>query len=223
MKAKPKTLVTALTVFGLLAVAGGKLWAQPAPQGSGLAIPMTITATATVQQPDNDNGTVDTFPTSTVKINTQWFVQQIATAAATNFPSTAVLGLNPDGSVSVFDKKGNDLYDVSTNLMTVALDPDGTGVWKGTSNDNTSQASFTGTYLTALYYGPDNAGNILTVWGGLTKETYSLSAANVNTGSQSASDSISVTAVGDGFLVSSSGTNNVIFSGTMTGSVKGPE
>ena len=191
------------------------------PGGGGVPMALTLTATATLQGPATDNGTINKAITSTIKISTQYLISQIyaATGAGTP-PSGAKLMLNPDGSVNVTDSKGNVLQDASGAIQ-VSFDPNGAGVWAGQSNDNTGQTSYTGNYISTITFQTDPNGDTATM-SGLTKETYSLSAPNATTGSQAAADTISVTGAGEGsYQDSQENSWNLIVAGTVSASGKG--
>jgi len=215
------TLLLSLTVTGDCSGGGtGTTTGTGTVGGGGVPMALTITATATVQGSAKDNGTLNKVTTSTMKITTQSIIQQIYFAAGAGTPPKgAKLVLNSDGSASVTDSKGNVLQDASSAVQ-ISLDPNGAGVWSGSSNDNTSQTSYTGVYITSITFITDQNGNTATI-SGLTKETYSLTA-TVAGGNQIGSDSISMTGAGEGSVLDSQGnTDNVIVTGTVIASGKG--
>ena len=125
--------------------------------------------------------------------------------------------LNPDGSVNVTDSKGNVLQDASS-IISVSLASDGNTVWSGQSNDNTSQGTFTGQYISTVSYN-DPVATITFI--GLTTEKFSVSAPDKN-GNTTGKDSISWAGVGSGTVEDNDG-NQVtgVISMTFTASGSG--
>lgn len=223
MNLKSKTHMTALTVFCLLAVASGPLWAQQ-PHGGGVPLELTISAVARVQGVTTDNGTVIKTPIGTIPITTKWMLQQIAiNAAISTLPRDAKLILGTNNVVSVTDSLGNVLLNASP-YVSVHLDSDSNGgVWQGQSRVDNADGfvNYNGTYISAITLAVDQSGNTVTLTGP-TKELYTLSSLNAF-GHQTGTDAIYLTGAGYGKIQTSHGTTNQIFvTGTVTGRGKGP-
>lgn len=211
------------TLVLLSIAATTNLWAQPAPLGGGVDIPLTISGTATVEGIDDMGSPVDTIHASPAqKISTPYILNLIGLASSTTFSKGTLLVLDvtgayggSNGDVWAVDSHGNALLNVtSAGNLTVTMDPDSLAVFQGKSNSDTGSASYTGTYVASIAF-TDNNGNALN-FTGLTKETYSLSAPDAN-GNQKAADSITITAVGDGTINGS----NAAFSATVSGKGSG--
>jgi len=219
----PKAISMTGTLVMLSIAAATNLWAQPAPLGGMVDLPLTISATATIEGNDNGGSPIDIISAGpTQKITTQSILNLIATANSTTFPKGTLLVLDVtgddgggSGDVWAVDS-GNPLLDVTASgNLTIAIDPDSIAVFQGKSNSSTGAASYTGAYIAVITF-TDNNGNafILT---GLTKETYSISAPDKK-GNQKLADSITITAVGDGTM---GGANAIFSAATVTGKGSG--
>ena len=204
------------TLVMLSIAATTNLWAQTPPTPLGAMVPLTlvIKATATVEGIDNGGSPIDKISASSEKINTQTILNLIAAANSIAFPPKATLVLQ-GGDLSVVDSLGNVLLDLTqNNILTITTDPDSLAVFQGQSNSKTGAANYTGAYIAVVAFNDGN-GNTFN-FTGLVAEKYSLSATDTNS-NQKATDSITITAVGDGTI---NGVN-AAFSATVTGSGKG--
>ncbi len=209
--------IVALALFG---AATGSVHAQLSPLAADIQVTFTLKGDASIQGPDNGGSPVDKLSASTAKITGAGLMSLVTAAGGPSFSAGSQLGFDPDTfDVIVVDKTGNFEEDLTTDgFLTIVLDPNADGVWKGQINNNTGAASYTGTYLTTINFN-DNNGNTLNV-SGITTEKVTVTAVNKK-GNQTLTDSLSFS---DGGGDGSQGGADTTYSGiTFTGSAKATE
>ena len=213
---KAISMTAALVIFSIAAITN--LWAQPMPLGGGVDIPLTFSGTATVEGLDDMRSPIDTIHAGfTQKISTPYILGLIGAASTMTFSEGALLVLDVTGAdggapgdVWAVDSQGPELDVTSAGYLTIATDPDGLAVFRGDSNSANGSESYKGAYIAVITFSANN-GNAFN-FTGLTNETYSRSKPAKN-GNQKLTDTITITAVGDGTINGS----NAAFSATVRG------
>jgi hypothetical protein len=212
-KMKPVIGIIGTAVMcALIAPTAARAQGSATPNGTGLPLTFTISATAAVQSSDSEknNGKTDivTSKTKVGKFSSTDVINTVEQANAATPTKNAKL-VYDHGTVEVVD--GANTYDASS-FLTITLDPNSHSVWSGTDSVSDSNAtetqSYQGHFIVTLMYDDGNGLQISVA--GLATESYSIGQPDKN-GNQTATDSISMSFIGDGH----SGAN-----GTVTGTFK---
>jgi len=174
MESKIRAMIVAAIVGAFLSFAPGRAAAQ-SPDGAGASLNLTVSGSVTISLGDNGGDPVDKFSTSSVKVSTSSLLNLFSTASGIPYPAGAklVLDVANTGDVIVEDKSGNLVEDLTLDgFLSIALDPDGAGVWSGQINNNTGAQKFSGSYISQIVF-DDTLGDSGTL-AGVTKDSYSL-------------------------------------------------
>lgn len=169
------------------------------PDGTGLPLVITMSATATIQSADtsSDNGKTGTLTskTSTFKFTQADIISTVEGAHSAVPTKSAQLVITPL-TIEVVD--GTNHYD-ATPFVTLTFEQDGNGVWTGTTSTNDASGDlvekYTGHYVVGFDFDRGN-GDFISV-GGLATEIYSIAAAS-KTGVKALSDSVTCNFAGEG-------------------------
>jgi hypothetical protein len=180
---------------------------------------LNITLTATYQLPNvtsGPTGNITTSITKAAKITSDTLLRLIEIDTGESFVKGSYLAQD-GGNVEVLDQSGNST-DVSSYFT--INNTSGALVGSGVSNSDTGKTSGGGLIYTIVAF-DDGNGNAFTV-DGLIRETVSETGMNSN-GVQIETGSYSGAVVGYGTVVDAQGnTDTAVFSGTFSGSGKGP-
>jgi hypothetical protein len=169
------------------------------PDGTGLSLVITMSATATIQSADtaSDNGKTGTLTskTSILKFTQADIINTVEAANAAQPTKSAQLVITPV-TIEVLD--GTNHYD-ATPFVTLTFEQDGNGVWTGTTSTNDATGDltqkYTGHYVVGFDFDRGN-GDFISV-GGLATEIYSIAAVS-KTGGKAATDTVSCNFAGEG-------------------------
>ena len=206
MTAKAPLIALSLMMLGAFGLSSPALGQSPA--GGMVPLNLTIRGTTTFSLGDDGGDPIDKFSSS----KSNWTANDLLKLFAItygDYPQGAKLQYDPNyGGFLVVDRYGAFVEDLSGDgYMSISLDPNGSATWSGQINNNTGAARFTGTYIAILSFDDQIGDTSESV--GLVKETYSITAMDLN-GCQRAADSWSMTLVGDGIF------QNTASNGTMT-------
>jgi hypothetical protein len=203
--------------FGIITLAIGVLTLTPA-RIHALPLPLDITLTATRQEPATTNlaGTIATSTTKLVPFTSAGILKLIETSLGSPFPSGTYLA--QDHGIAEALNKAGETTDLSSFIS--INNTNGTSVGSGSVNLDTGKTTALGAIYVVFKFNDGN-GNTFAV-DGVIKEVISLTAKDAN-GDQTETGSFSGTVAGYGTVADSHGNiAQAVFSGTVSGSGKGP-